>query len=178
MVHVLCIARHGPPPTMQPDNVQKPRILLTAYLFRNFPTQVLRNFNTSLDQQQLFQAAQNMLDTLEEIFLHLSMHHVDYNWERVPHDITANYALYVEDFNVKFRAWQKVDLKICVDMLEDELNMFYERMKDNEMTQINIPNVEEELFLQAIQTLRIRLQNIAGAEHLRQYDLRRATRNN
>ena len=168
-VHLLCTFRHGSPPRMlAPENVNV-RVFLAGYMIAYRSTHVFESMGAL--ERPLLEAATKLIDCFESIVGVLRDH--DGHFATVPHALSAQFTSLLFDYLKCFKAWKVPDEAKLVCRIRHALVALYQAEAHLPPDEPDDSRLKVE-FRTQIERLRSKLQQIAGADAVVQFDAERA----
>lgn len=171
-IHILCTLRHGSPSkTLAPENVNV-RVFLAAFMIAYRPTHVFESMGPL--EQSLLESSIPLLETFQKIRDSLRNPEQLRGFAGVPEELTAEFPTMLFEYLKRFKAWKVPDEAKLTCRIKHALIGLYQA--EGHLP----PDEPEESKLKAefrtqIERLRSKLQQIAGADALAQFDEERSS---
>ena len=168
-VHLLCTFRHGSPRrALAPENVNV-RVFLAAYMIAYRSTHVFESMGAL--EHPLLEAATKLLACFESIVGVLREN--DGHFAKAPHALTSAFPTLLFEYLKCFKAWKVPDEAKLLCRIRHALIALYQAEAHLPADEPDDSRLKVE-FRTQIERLRSKLQQIAGADALAQFDADRA----
>ena len=168
-VHFLATLRHGSPSkALAPENVNV-RVFLAGFMIAYRPTHVFESMGTL--EQALCEAATPLLTAFENICSSIQSSR-SRSFQEVPHELTKNFNTLLFEYLKRFKAWKVPDEAKLTCRIKHALIALYQAEEHLPPDEPEDSKLKIE-FRTQIERLRSKLQQIAGADALKQLDEQR-----
>ena len=168
-IHLLCTFRHGSPSkALAPENVNV-KVFLAGFMVAYRPTHVFESMGAL--EQALLEAAAPLLTTFHNICACIRSS-PGRSFQDVPHELTRDFPAMLFEYLKRFKAWKVPDEAKLTCRIKHALIALYQAEEHLPPDEPEDSKLKIEFRTQIVR-LRGRLQLIAGADALTQFDEQR-----